>query len=192
MTPGGRDRVAAAWHWALVAALLVPSVGCGGTSPPPGAQGADGTDSPVSRIVSSYAILEADGWVLQEAVDPAVADPAVPAEPVPLTWWSEYVRSRAGSSEMVRLSGHDEDFARAGAVMSGLGFELNEAEEPGWRVLRGRGRDPVGPSLVVMANGSSSLMLLSYELEPDELSALAASVSLVDQAAWVSAGGVVR
>ena len=46
--------------------------------------------------------------------------------------------------------------------------------------------------LVLLDNGISSLMLLSYELELGALTRLAGAIESVDEKDWTDGGGVVR
>ena len=138
-------------------------------------------------------MLVDDAWTLQEAVDPPVDDPIASLDRPPLDWYAEYVRSSPTESQMVRLSGHRMTFDEARADLEDLGFEFADIEVDGWRSIGGSATaDPVGPAVVLLENGSTSLMVLTYELELDDLAEVAGTIEAVDEATWVDAGGVVR
>jgi hypothetical protein len=166
----------------LVAASVVASVGCGDDAESSGDD--DGADEP-------YALLSDDAWVLQEAVDPPADDPISSIERPPLDWYAEYVRSSPTESQMVRLSGHRTTFDDARTELEDVGFAFDVIEVDGRRSVGGSAAgDPAGPAVVLLETGSTSLMVLSYELEVDDLAELADAIEAVDETTWVNAGGV--
>lgn len=140
-------------------------------------------------IDGSYLLLAAEGWELQEAVDPAADDPIATIERPPLLWYAEYEQGAADTPSRVRVSGHDGDLAAVlDALVPGFGFEDRTID--GRPALVGRGNDPLGPSVVVLEHGTTSVMVLSYELPVEQLADLATRVEEVDEAGWAAAGGV--
>ncbi|CAN5766532.1 hypothetical protein BH24ACT3_BH24ACT3_01760 [soil metagenome] len=51
--------------------------------------------------------------------------------------------------------------------------------------------EPAGPALLLIENGDRSIVVLSYEVDLDELAVLAARIEPVGAAAWTTAGGVI-
>jgi hypothetical protein len=159
-----------------------------------GAACGDDAEEPVSATAGEpYAVLHAEGWALQEAIDPPADDPFSTLERPPLAWYAEYVRTAADASDMVRLSGHDVPVDETRAELEALGFSFDETDLERWAGLVGTNpADAVGPAVVLLDGGDVTFMALSYELGIDELAALVDGVEGVDRAAWVAAGGVVR
>lgn len=170
-----------AWVLVLVAFVGVMSA-CG-----------DDSASDLGDDGERYAVLSDDAWSLQEAVDPPENDPLVVDRPPLLDWWAEYVWASPEEGRMVRLSGHQLPLAEARADLAGLGFALDDVAVDGWTAVGGTSvDDPSGPAIVLLDRGSTSLMLLSYELTVADLAALAGQTRAVDDLGWVSAGGIVR
>ena len=152
----------------------------------------DESGAPVAQHSEPYALLRASGWALQEAVDPPPDDPVATTEHPPLAWYAEYVSSTSGGTRMVRLSGHDGPIALARRELTARGFTFVAGTIADRQALRmSSSADPAGPSVVVLANGETTFMLLSYDVRGAELENLAARVDVVDRAAWIAAGGKV-
>ena len=140
-----------------------------------------------------YAVLRDDAWRLKEAVDPRADDGVSSVERPALDWYAEYVAANSSSGGTLRLAGHRTTFHRARAELEELGFHLDEVDVDNWTGVGGSSAETGSkPTLVLLDHGSSSLTLLSYDLELDALSQLAAHVQGVDETAWTDAGGVVR
>ena len=150
------------------------------------------TNSSAPADESVYAVLTDDAWTLQEAVDPP-ADAAIASiERPPLKWYSEYVQSSANESAMVRLSGHQATFDDTRSALEDLGFTLNDLSLQHWQGSGGSApADRGSPTIIVLANGATTLMAFSYELDLDQLTAIANTIEGVDQSTWVAAGGVI-
>ena len=138
----------------------------------------------------SYAVLAADAWALQEAVDPPADAPIASIEQPLLEWYAEYVQSSASASAMVRLSGHHATFDATRTTLEGLGFALDDVSLAGRRWFRPGG--PASPTIIVLANGGTTLMALSYEPNLDQLTTIVDEIEAVDQTTWVAAGGVIQ
>jgi hypothetical protein len=142
---------------------------------------------------STYAVLTDDAWTLQEAVDPPADAPIASIERPPLEWYAEYVQSSTSESAMVRLSGHQATFDDTRSALEDLGFTLDDLSMQHWRGAGGSApADPASPTIVVLANGSTTLTALSYELDLDRLTAIAETIEGVDQSTWVAAGGEIQ
>ncbi|HEY9378611.1 MAG TPA: hypothetical protein VIQ02_16155 [Jiangellaceae bacterium] len=142
---------------------------------------------------SVYAVLTDDAWTLQEAVDPPTDAPTASIERPPLEWYAEYVQSSASESAMVRLSGHQATFDDTRAALEDVGFTLDDLSLQHWQGAGGSApADPASPTIIVLANGETTLMVLSYEEDLDQLTAIADRVEGVDQSTWVAAGGVIQ
>jgi hypothetical protein len=142
---------------------------------------------------SAYAVLTDHAWPLQEAIDPPADDPTVSIEVPPMEWYAEYVRSTAAESAMIRLSGHSSTFDDARSALEERGFTFDDVSLDGWRAVGGAAdADPASPSVILLENGSTTLMVLSYELDLDSLATVADVVEGVDQPTWVAAGGVIQ
>ena len=139
-----------------------------------------------------FAVADAPGWDLQQAVDPPAADPVAAVDRPPLDWYAEYGRDDA--TEMVRLSGHDASLAEARSSLEEVGFAFDEAEVDGHdeALVGWQEADPSGPAVVLLGAGSRVLVLLSYELDGAALTTFGGSVRTVDEQEWIDAGGVVR
>jgi hypothetical protein len=142
---------------------------------------------------SVYAVVIDDAWTLQEAVDPPADSPIASIERPPLEWYAEYVQSSASESSMVRLSGHQATFDDTRAALEEAGFTFEDISLQHWQGAGGSApADPASPTIVVLANGAATLMALSYELDLDQLTAVADTIEGVDQSTWVAAGGVIQ
>jgi hypothetical protein len=149
--------------------------------------------APPARRVSEYAVLTSDAWTLQEAIDPPPDDPIAGVERPPLEWYSEYVRTVGNESQMVRLSGHQARLDETQAELESLGFGFADVAVEGWSAVGGSAPgDPSGPAIILLDGDEATLMLLSYELDLDELVGTATGIEPVSKAAWVDAGGVIR
>lgn len=142
---------------------------------------------------SVYAVLTDDTWTLQEAVDPPADSPIASLERPPLEWYAEYVQSSTSPSSMVRLSGHRATFDETRAALKELGFTLDDVALQHWQAAGGSAPDdPASPTIIVLANGPTTLMTLSYELDLDQLTPITDTVESVDQTTWIAAGGVIQ
>lgn len=140
-----------------------------------------------------YAVLGDDAWLLQEAVDPPADDGVTSVERPALDWYAEYVPKNSSNGGTLRLSGHRATFHRVRSDLEELGFDLDEVDVDNWTAVGGSTAEKGSrPTLLLLDHGSSSLTLLSYDLELDALTQLAAHVQSVDETAWTDAGGVVR
>jgi hypothetical protein len=94
---------------------------------------------------------------------------------------------------MVRLSGHRATFDTTRAALEELGLALDDVALQHWQAAGGSAPgDPASPTIIVLPNGPSTLMTLSYELDLDQLTEIADTVEGVDQANWIAAGGVIQ
>jgi hypothetical protein len=170
---------------AVLAALLLVATGCGDDDD------AD-ADSPAGPGgATPYALLVAEGWTLAEAVDPPPDDPIALMDRPALDWYAEY--RTADATRSVRVSGHEATLDDARAQLASLGFAFDAIDVDGWPEAVGAAGDVSGnPAVVLLAHGPGSVVVLSYDVDVDELRALAADVEPADEAAWVDAGGVVR
>jgi hypothetical protein len=83
---------------------------------------------------------------------------------------------------MVRLSGHQATFDRARSELEGVGFALEEVNVKNWTGVGGTTTETgARPTVIVLHNGGSSLMLLSYDLALAALTQLAGAVETVDE-----------
>lgn len=145
------------------------------------------------RAEHRYAVLHDGAWRLQEAVDPPPDDHGASIERPPLDWYAEYVPATSSSGQALRLSGHQASFHRARSELEDLGFILDEVDVENWTGVGGTTAESgARPTLVLLHNGRSSLMLLSYEIELGALTRLAGAIETVDEKAWTDGGGVVR
>ena len=144
-----------------------------------------------------YAVVSDDDWSLQEAVDPPQDDTFASAERPPMDWYSEHVRTvlvpGGAEGQMVRLSGHSASIGESRAELEALGWEFEILALDGWEGVGGISpADPASPAVVLLDHGSTTLMLLSYELTVDEVTAFAGSVEAVDETTWEASDGVIR
>jgi hypothetical protein len=164
--------------------LVLGLVACSGSAPD------EARETSVVGAERTYALLVDEEWTLREAVEPAVGEPVLATEQPPSSWWSEYERVEGGSGLSVRLSGHRGGLEEAVALMERLGFVLDEVEVEGWSGVAGTSAvDPGGPAMMVLAHGSTSVVVLSYELDVGALTALGSSIEAVDEATWDRAAG---
>ena len=142
---------------------------------------------------SAYAVLTNDSWRLQEAVEPSDGSPAFSIERPPLAWYAEYVSESANASAMIRLSGHGATFLDTESALEELGFALDRVPLNDWNAVGGSAPDDTAsPAILLLENGSTTLMMLSYEIDLDGLATLANEVGGVDQSTWTEMGGVVQ
>lgn len=144
-----------------------------------------------------YAVVSDEDWSLQEAVDPPQDDPLTSAERPAVDWYSEHVRtvpvSGGAEGQMVRLSGHHASINESRATLEALGWEFEILTLDGWEGIGGTSpADPASPAVVLLDHGSTTFMLLSYELTVDEVTAFAGSVEAVDETTWEASDGVIR
>jgi hypothetical protein len=141
-----------------------------------------------------YALLADPGWTFKEAIDPRSDDPAAAAERPAVDWYDEYERSTsANESQTVRISGHATTFEQSRTELEQQGFDFSAVTVDGWQSVGGViPEDTPQSKVIVLANGTSSLLVLSYELSLDDLALLAEKVRPADKATWVAAGGVIR
>src|SRR4051812_10187322 len=100
---------------------------------------------------SRYALLNDNGWTLQEAIDPPADATIVAAERPPLEWYAEYRPASAAESADVRLSGHQAPLAETRSVLEGLGFSLGHLSLQHWQGVGGSAPDdPASPMIVVL------------------------------------------
>jgi hypothetical protein len=92
-----------------------------------------------------------------------------------------------------RLSSHAADFADTISELEqyGYGYDMLMLDR-GPAVGGSFANDTGGPVVVVLDNGSSALLLLSYQLDLVELGAVAERVVNVDLPTWLAMGGVVE
>ena len=151
------------------------------------------TSESTSAADSVYGVLTDDTWTLQEAIDPPADAPIASLERPPLEWYAEYVQSSTSQSSMVRLSGHRAAFDETRAALEELGFAFDDVALQHWQAVGGAAPDdPGSPTIIVLANGPTTLMTLSYELDLDQLAPITDTVENVDQANWIAAGGVIQ
>ncbi len=187
----------------LVVGLAWVAVGCGDD---PDATAPDANSSMVSTETTDaasgeefvpYALLEAPGWTLQEAVDWPPDNAFAGIEPVTSDWWAEYERfdpaADGSNGRAVNLTGFTVGLDAYRAAMEPLGVSFEAVDTPLGRGVTGTSTEQGGrPVAVAVPRGDGTLELLSYELSSDELVALVADVVTVDDAGWRAAGGQVR
>jgi len=168
----------------VLAAVLI--AGCGVTA------GGDRTERG-RQADQRYALLRAERWKFNEAIDLADGDPLASIDRPPVDWYAEYERSSASRSEMVRLSGHRASLDEHRAELEKVGFELSDVDVEGRRAIGGSDRDDAAsPAVLLLEQGGRSLLLLSYDLSLEELARLSEHLEPADRAAWLAAGGVIR
>ncbi len=162
---------------------------------PPPATTSSGPDASSSSSPQSdtgsvqYAAVFGDA-PLRSAVDPPADSPLVAVERPPLEWWAEY---GSEASVAFRLSSHAAGFGDTINALEEIGFVSQAiALERGPAIGGSFEGDTGAPVLVVIENGSSTLLLVSYELDLVELTAVAARVENVDRATWLALGGVIE
>ena len=168
---------------------------------PPSGEDPNDEDAPADGDPddSPYALLRTWGWELDEAVDPPPdASFLTAARPVP-AWWAEYHRSSTGGVpagagpvevERIVLSGHRSTVGSCRDDLERFGFTFVPVTSLGPAAIVGTAA-ATDPTVLVHQLGDATVMVLSYELSPDELVALAADVVPADAAAWLAAGGVI-
>lgn len=151
------------------------------------------TTPPSSDAARHYALLADPAWTLHEAIDLRADDPLAATEHPALDWYDEYERSpSATESQTVRVSGHDATFEASQREFEGRGYELSDVTIAGWQAASAFLPGDTPHSLLVLDNGDSSLLVLSYELSLADLSALAEKIRPANAATWIAAGGVIR
>jgi hypothetical protein len=144
-------------------------------------------------VESEYAVLVSDSWRLQEAVEPSEGSPLTSIERPPLAWYAEYVSLSANASAMIRLSRHRASLADTVLVLEDVGFVLDQVSLNDWNAVGGSApADPASPAILLLENGSTTLMMLSYEIDLDGLAPLANEVARVDQSTWIETEGVIE
>lgn len=194
-----------AWAAVLVVGLSLVVAGCGkdsGTSeapaPSPTSLSTDRSDAAPGEASVPYALLDAEGWALQKAVDWPPDNILAGIEPVPSDWWAEYQRLESPASGVtvgqgVKLTGLAVGLDTYRAAMEALGFTFGPVETSSGAGLTGTtAEEGAAPVIVVVPLGDGTLELLSYDLSSEELVALVAGTRTVDDAAWRAAGGEVR
>ena len=136
-------------------------------------------------------------WSPQSAIDPAQDDAFASVERPPMDWYSEHVRtvpvSGGAEGQMVRLSGHSASINESRAALEAVGWEFDTMPLDGWEGVGGTNpADPASPAVVLLDHGSTTFMLLSYELTVDEVTAFAGSVEGVDETTWEASDGVIQ
>lgn len=146
----------------------------------------------VDALAGTYAVQTDDGWEVQEAVDPAAADPLTERERPPLDWYAEYIRS--DHTEMVRLSGHPASISETRAELEQLGFRFGDVIVPGRgdAVAGSHPGDQSSPEVLLLSSGERTLMALSYDVPRDVLLAFMGNVEGATRDEWLAAGGVIR
>ncbi len=143
-----------------------------------------------------YAVVNDQEWSLQEAVDPPQDDAFASAERPAMEWYSEHVRtvpvSGGAEGQMVRLSGHSASISESRAALEALEWEFEILELDGWEGFGSIPVDPTRPAVVLLDHGSTTFILLSYELTVDEVATFAGSVEAVDETTWEASDGVIR
>lgn len=168
----------------LLSVLLAIAAACDRAEP--------GSQEGAQQAEHRYALLRDGAWRLQDAADPAADDRVASIERPPLDWYAEYVET-APRRAMVRLSGHRATFDGARSELEEVGFVLDDVDIESWTATGGTTTETGSrPTVILLDNGGSSLILLSYELGADALAQLAGAVETADDAAWARAGGVVR
>ncbi len=199
VSEGGRR----AWVAGLVVGLSLAGAGCASGSktadapaPSPTSVTTDRSDVATSDASVPYALLEADGWTLQDAVDWPPGNILAGVEPVPSDWWSEYQRLEYPGggvtvSQGVKVTGFAAGLDAYRQAMERVLFTFRTVETASGEGLVATSADPVGPAIVAVPLGGGTLELLSYDLTTDELVALVARTRTVDLDAWRAAGGKV-
>lgn len=150
-------------------------------------------DAGAPSVTTAYAVLTDATWTLQEAIDPPADAPIASHERPPLAWYAEYVQTSANESSTVRLSGHRATFDETVAALATFGFTFDDIALQRWQAVGGSAPDdPASPTIIVLANGPTTLVMLSYELDLAELTTITDTVEGVDQSGWIAAGGVVQ
>jgi hypothetical protein len=198
-----------AWVPSLVVGLVLGVAGCGNDSrakaPPLSTTSVstDRSDTVPGEVSVPYALLESEGWTLQEAVDWPAHNILAGIEPVPSDWWAEYQRLESPGdgitvSNTVKLTGLADGLNAYRAAMEPLGFTFRAVDTALGAGLTGTTEEQPAAAVIVavpLGNGTLELLayeLSTYELSSEELDALVTGVHTVDDAAWRAAGGQVR
>lgn len=149
-----------------------------------------GTSTRAGGKDAHYLIRPRDQWTLKEAIDPPPGSLATKAEPS-LDWYAEYEKSSTNESQQVRVSGHAADIDTVRARL--MGFQLKPTTVGTRPALAGTSTDPAGPSVVLFSmNTTYTAMVLSYELNVEDLINWAATLTPATQAQWIASGGRVE
>ena len=182
----------------MVLALVLAS--CGGNNSSdarsPGSS-AGGTETTVPASAEGsvpYALLDAPGWTLQEAVNTPVEHILSDIEPVPSDWYAEYSQLEPVPDgiyeQSVTLTGLEAGLDAYRTAMEPLGLLFETVETSAGSGLTGTTSEQgARPVVVAVPIGTGTLQLLSYELSSEKLLALIEDVTTVDEADWRAAGG---
>jgi hypothetical protein len=193
-----------AWVPALGVGLVLVVAGCGmesGTRAPASTTTSVSTersDAVPGEASVPHALLESEGWMLEEAVDRPPDNILAGIEPVPSDWWAQYQRLESPAdgvivSRSVKLTGLAVGLDAYRAAMEPLGFTFRAVDTASGAGVTGTTAEQgAAPVIVAVPLGDGTLELLGYELSSDELVALVADVHTVDETAWRAAGGEVR
>ncbi len=144
-------------------------------------------NAPLPRV-----LLDAPGWTLREAID---GDPPVASIGArPISWFAEYQRLEPDADGVVgsalTMSGVRIELNQYRSAMEQLGLSFEPVDTPFGPGLSGTTTESgARPVVVVITLGPGVLELLSYDESADELIALLADTSTVDDAEWRAAGG---
>ncbi|MCD9624954.1 hypothetical protein [Rhabdothermincola salaria] len=182
-------------------ALALVAAGCGDDS---GAARTDANESSASTersdpaadgVFVPYALLEAPGWTLREAIDLPPDHILTGIEPVPSEWYAEYQRlepAADGWGHAVKLAGFAVGLDAYRSSMEELGVSFEPVDTAAGEGLAGTTAEQgARPVIVVVPLSQGTLELLSYELSSEELVALVGDIDVVDDAGWRAAGGQV-
>ena len=149
--------------------------------------GAVPADTPLPHV-----LLDAPGWMLREAIDGDLPVASIGARPI--NWYAEYQLLEPDADGVVgsalTMSGIRIELNQYRAVMEQLGLSFEPVDTPFGPGLSGTTTESgARPVVVVVTLGPGVLELLSYDESADELIALLADTSTVDDAEWRAAGG---
>ena len=149
--------------------------------------GAVPTDTPLPRV-----LLDAPGWTLREAIDGDLPVASIGARPI--SWFAEYQRLEPDADGVVgsalTMSGVRIELNHYRSAMEQLGLSFEPVDTPFGPGLSGTTTESgARPVVVVVTLGPGVLELLSYDESADQLIALLADTSTVDDAEWRAAGG---
>ena len=148
------------------------------------------TAGEASPLQSLYFVTGAPGWpAAKEAYKPRPDDPITSRSEPTLDWYAEHERFRDPShSQAVRLSGHHVPIAQLESSLTGLKLR----SRPVRGVQARAGSAPGGPQIVLLpVSPRYTVMVLSYELNIEELIEWTKALRAVDEAGWLAAGGVI-
>lgn len=138
---------------------------------------------------AEYFLRRPSAWELLEAVDPDEDWQFAGIEPS-LDWYAEYEYMPSPElSQGVRLSGH---LATLEGMLEELpGFDPRPVEVRGGDGLAGGGREGAPSVILFEARGGYVVMVLSYDLDAEQLVPWTNDLRRVTEQEWVAAGGVV-